>query len=171
MSKNIRKELTSCLEQDIESYNNETDLKLKYGRVKIVKEVSEILRNERLTDSEERNKKERLLLDKEKLALEQQRFEFEKEKTIRQLKIDEDRLKLDNKKLELDEQELIFEKEKTKTEERNAIIETGTKIFVTILGLAPAVLYFAGSMIGYKLEYLDMGRTPSSTKDFLRKLK
>lgn len=42
-----------------------------------------------------------------------------------------------------------------------------TKIVVASLGLVPVIAAGTGLIIGYKLEYMDMGREPSKFKDFI----
>lgn len=137
----------------------------------IIARESKLLDEHRKIESDIRNQDariqmetSRLDIERDKLNIERDKLKLEEEKLKTELDIERDKLNLEEKKLKLEEAR--FEKENKMSS--NKI--TGYLIDVAKVAI-PVLVYGSLTLIGYKLEYCDNGRTPSMVKDLLNKIK
>lgn len=171
MKDTIQTDLETALENEISSFKSETDPKISIGHLKLATVISKLIRDEAAQQADELNRQERLTLDKEKLKLERSKFNWEKKKVTFEQQLEAQKLQLSVRQYDLEQEKLRFEMEKQLETRKSARLDAYTKWILAGVALVPALLSFAGGMMALKLEYHDMGRTPSSFKDFMRGVK
>jgi len=171
MNDKTKTELDTALESEISDYQSETDPKVKVGHLKLATVIAKLIRDDESQQADEQNRQERLTLDKEKLKLERSKFNFEKKKLQFEQEIEVRKIDLMVQQHDLEKAKLQFEMQKQLETRKSAKWETYSKWILAAAGLVPAILAFTGGMMALKLEYHDMGRTPSSFKDFMRGVK
>lgn len=171
MNDTIQTELETALESEVSDYQSETDLKLKVGHLKLATVIAKLIRDEQTQQADEQNRQERLALDQEKLKLERSKFNFEKKKFQFEQELETQKVNLSVQQHDLERAKLEFEMQRQLETRKSAKWEIYSKWILAAAGLIPAILAFTGGMMALKLEYRDMGRTPSSFKDFMRGVK
>lgn len=170
MRDNIQIELETALENEVASYNLETDAKVKLDHLKRAAVIEKLLRDKTTQEADEQNRKERLELDQDKFKLDKSKFNFEKSKQSFEQEIEARKIDLAAQQHELDKSKFEFEKSKQADAKKSAKVDVAVKCILAGAALVPSILAFVGGILTLKLEYNDMGRTPSTFKDFMRKI-
>lgn len=170
MKDTIQTELETALESEVTSYNIEPDAKVKLGHLKLASVIAKMIRDEETQEADEQNRQERLQLDKEKFKLEKSKFNFEKSKQSFEQEIEAQKIALSTQQQELEKSKLEFERSKQAEAKKSAKVDVAVKCALAGVALIPPILAFVGGIMTLKLEYNDMGRTPSTFKDFMRKI-
>ena len=171
MNNEIRKTLESSFVEEMTEFSEKTDQKERITNLKIASVVLKMLKEDGDAKLDSMNREERNLIERKKLTLDRSRLNFEKKKFAIDHEMEEAKLALAIKQFELERDRIDFERNKQKEAKNQARLETFAKIGIAVLSLVPAVLSFVGGMFALKLEYHDMGRTPSAFKDFMRNVK
>lgn len=171
MNNEIRQILEDSLTDEMSSFKVASDPKDKLTDLKLAAVMLKMLKEDEESKTEEQNRSARLLLDQKKLSLDRSRLNFEKEKHANEHALETAKLALQSQQIKLDKERFEFEKQKQKETVNQSRFETISKIGIALLGLVPAVLSFIGGVMALKLEYNDMGRTPSLFKDFMHNVK
>lgn len=166
----IQTKLETALESEVTSYTNEPDAKVKVGHLKLASVIAKMIRDEETQKADEKNREERLSLDKEKLKFEKSKFNFEKTKYKFEQEVEAQKIALSIQEQELEKLKLEFEKSKQLEAKKAARVDIAVKCALAGVALIPPILAFVGGIMTLKLEYNDMGRTPSTFKDFMRKI-